>query len=138
MAFAWFGGQWVAMLLRRRFGERGIGRALGRQRRSASREARNVDILWEEKLERSCGGSGRDLKFYMKLGMRLKGRGEVRSEKEGIGAGGWLASALDPCSFPHTPATLSLARSSTTSCKIISCATMQAEKKGFALVLCSV
>ena len=46
MAFAWLGGQWVAMLLRRRFGESRVGLTLGRQRRSASREARNVDIWW--------------------------------------------------------------------------------------------
>jgi hypothetical protein len=44
MAFAWFGGQWIAMLLRR-IGERGIALIGRRQRCNASREARMSDIV---------------------------------------------------------------------------------------------
>lgn len=73
MAFAWFGGQCVAML-RRRFGERGIGLVLdiGRQKRSASREARNADIMsraFKKELQRQQ----QKIEIYMNLGNSVVG-----------------------------------------------------------------
>ena len=69
----------------RRFGgnEKELGVTFARQRRSASREARNVDIFGIGicERERSRSGSEQRLRFYMKPGMI--GLGSVRRKKVG-------------------------------------------------------